>query len=290
MTETAIFTSSTQTEQSRQRWKLWLAIAVVSLLLHLLFLSSPAKWLGPGSIALPPRVDVQQIDQRKLDEIRKQWKRQSLLVDRDKNAPSEKEAPKDARYFSDRNIRVEKEQKARRTDVLPKPKTDAQPERPQTQKRQLPSLGNLGVPMDLSAPPKPRAKTPDPGAAQALPDENLPEGNMNLLNAQESVYYSFYARIYETIGPIWQSKARAQAMQRSIAPGEYLTVVEIVLDRQGHLQAINFQQRSGVTGLDYAVEESWRQVKQFQNPPSGLLSSDGLVRMNWSFSFQVQSP
>ena len=281
-------------------WRVWAVVIVLTLLLHALLL-----WMRPftGMTAAPPRVEIQQIDPRKIEAIRKMWdkREKALLLDKDKNAPHEKEAPKDARYMSDRNIRVEKEQRAKQTNVLPIPGQKSQAsqqdkapprEKTQTKSHTLPRLGDLGIPLKLDSRPRPQPRQPDhsfthDAGDQALNDKTLPEGSENLLNAQESVYYSFYARLYEAIAPIWQSNIREVPYRRKVGQGEYSTVVDVVFDREGSLIGINKIHESGIPEFDSAVDRSWRKIGRFPNPPKDLLDGSGQVHTGWTFTVEV---
>jgi TonB family protein len=257
---------------------------------------------------------VQQVDPKKLEAIRRQWKDKPLLLNRDKDKPSEKEAPPDARYMSDRNIRVEKEQRAKDTNVVPKPGSpqphEETPPREATQPKSpakppakaptkpLPKLGNLGIPFlspkksnsvakRTENPSKRHDHSPASGGDQAILEKNLPVGSENLLNAQESIYYSFYARLYDAIGPIWQSRVRQVPRQRRIVPGEYRTVVDVILDESGIVQEVRKIQSSGIEEFDNAVEDAWKKVGRFPHPPDGLLDKEGRVHTGWTFSVDV---
>ena len=292
------------TEESQTSWKTWVVIGVLTLLWHFLLAVFQPSWRqSPPS---PPPVEVQNIDPQKLDAIRKQWnaREKQLLLNKDKSKPSAQEAPPDARYMSDRNIRVEKEQRARDTNVIPNegkaqkqaeksaPKTQSQTQTPKRSK--LANLGALGVPMNLGATTpqeqeaSPKTGRPDQDVGdQAILDQNLPEGSENLLNAQESVYYSFYARIYESIGPIWQSLIRQVPTRRNIQTGDYSTSVDVVFDSQGNVLEIRHLRDSGIVEFDQAVDQAWKRVGRFPNPPKGLLDAQGRVHMGWTFTVQV---
>jgi TonB family protein len=283
-------------------WSLFLGLA---LLLHLLMFMLRVDWRGALA---PPRVEIQQIDPAKLDAVRKQWadKKRSFVLDENKSLPKESGPVPEARYESDRNRRVKREQRARQADVIPRPAAPGSaagsqarpaPPRPRSAPR-VESLGQLGVPFHLAQLPAPaREAAPaetsardsrfDPGAHQRLSDPALPEGGENLLNTQESVYYSFYARLYEAIGPLWQSAIRSTRPERKLEPGGYRTVVDVVLDRDGNLMAVRLLESSGVRTFDATVDGSWRRVKRFPNPPRGLLDGQGLIHMAWSFTVEV---
>jgi outer membrane biosynthesis protein TonB len=106
-----------------------------------------------------------------------------------------------------------------------------------------------------------------------------------MLNAQESIYYSFYSRLYESVGPIWQSQIRQ--VNRKLPLGEYTTSVEVIFDRQGNLLDVRQIQGSGIVEFDQAVPNSWRRIGNFPNPPSGLLDSNGQVHTGWTFTVNV---
>lgn len=241
------------------------------------------------------------IDPKKLETIRRQWREKSLLLNPSKKkAPSDTKAPDDARYFSDRNIRVEKEQRARNRDVIPKPgaQTPANPQKAPKRPTEKPknrapvSLKNLALPFRFEkrfAPPEPPT-TFSPAQARADQDvleKDLPTGSENLLNAQESVYYSFFARMYETIGPIWNSLIRRTAQQRTSHPGDYTTVLDVVLDQTGKLVDIRVVSSSRILAYDEAAIESWKRVGRFPNPPKGLLDERGEIHTGWTYRLEI---
>lgn len=297
-----------QTLDEESRWRLWPAVLALTVLWHLLLFWVQPSWNVP---APPPRVELQQVDPQKLDAIRKQWRareqaEKQLLLNKDKSKPVPSEENPEARYMSDRNRRVEKEQRARDSNVIPKAGTPSQsqseaqkprtPSKPQPKERHKPALGKLGVPMGLTVPNETAAtegeerkqkSTGEEGGDQFVGDKNLPVGNENLLNTQESVFYSFYARIYEAIGPLWQSHIREVPYQRRVNPGEYSTVVDVVLDRSGNLVDVKQLQSSGIPEFDRAVQTSWRRLERFPNPPHGLLNAEGMVHIGWTFTVQV---
>jgi hypothetical protein len=268
-------------------WRPWVIALLLALLWHALFLLPRIPWSLPSS---HPRVDVHTIDPKKLEAIRKKWRDQQLLLDKSK-APSEAVAPKDARYFSDKNRTVEKEQRAKETTLMPKPGSHAaKPKADHT--HPLPKIGNLGIPLPKPLPPSDdaagRAAENQPsGGEQYVKDPNLPEGSENLLNSQESVFYSFYARLYEAIAPIWQSRLH-EIPPRKILEGDYTTVVDVVFDREGGLIEVQRNHGSGIEEFDQAVQDAWHRVGRFPNPPQGLLDAQGQVHTGWSFTVRIK--
>ncbi|MCM2279511.1 MAG: TonB C-terminal domain-containing protein [Oligoflexia bacterium] len=284
-------------DETIPRRRLWFLASLLALLLHLAIFPLKIDWLRLPS---PPPVEVQPIDPSRLETIREKWRKKTnpkeLLLKRD-SAPADAVAPDDARYFSDRNRRVEKEQRARRTAILPKSpsaraRPRAAPERDRP-RRSLPSVSELGLPLALSRPAPPARSEPDQeqssGADQWVRDDRVPEGGENLLNTQQSVYYSFYARLYESIGPLWQSRLNAVYQSQRPSPGEYTTVAEVILDAEGALEDVHILRSSGIEAFDRAVIESWRRISRFPNPPRGLFEADGKVHTGWNFTVQVGS-
>jgi hypothetical protein len=271
-------------------WKPWVVALLLALFWHAAWLLPRIPWTRPLP---PPRVEVKTIDPKKLEAIRRKWDHQQLLLDKDKS-PGEKVAPKDARYFSDKNRTVEKEQRAKETTLLPKPGgPQAHPKAKQAKpQHQYPSLGNLGIPLPKPVPksddtPGRAGPVKDPGGDQWVKDPNVPEGSENLLNSQESVFYSFYARLYEEIAPIWQSRLH-EIPPRKILEGDYTTVVDVVFDKDGTLVGIERSQTSGVDDFDRAVNDAWRRVGRFPNPPHALLDAQGQVHTGWSFTVRIR--
>jgi TonB family protein len=267
----------------------WIVVGILTVLWHLLLFLVPwQRIFVPNAPLQPAKIDIQSVTPDQLENIRKQWREKSLLLNKDQ-APNEKEAPPDAKYMSEKNRRVEKEQRAARTNVIPKPGTAAVPQaqdRPVS--RPHPSLSRLGVPLRLGrTTPRTQAAPQEEGGDQAIREKDLPLGSENILNTQQSIYYSFYSRLYEAIGPVWQSRIREVPYSRRVAPGEYTTQVEVLLDRSGNLAEIRFHKSSGVPEFDQAVDASWRRLGKFPNPPMALIEADGTVHTAWTFTVEV---
>ena len=274
-----------------------LFVLLFVLLLHVVLFMTRVQW---APMSLTPPVEIHTIDPKKLETIRKQWKKKSLLLNQDRDLPSEKEASPDARYFSDRNRRVEKETRARDSTILPKPETrperrDQRQSKPKTKPRsETPSsLSHLGIPFKLNRKIRPENSTEPALFAQqssqnqSVLDPNLPMGSETILNTQESIYYSFYARLYEAIGPLWQRHIREVSFRRRVNPGEYSTVVDVILDRAGNILEVRRLQSSGIEEFDQAVERSWKKVGKFPHPPEGLLDGQNQVHTGWTFNVQI---
>lgn len=306
---------SPSNNRSRDLWRSldrrrWIQAALAALAFHLLIAFIP--WHRLLSLTLPSpkqdRIEVATVSPEQI--ARMKARQQKLLLDRGQRASET--APSDARYFSDRNIRVDREQRARKTAVLPKlgspealtqkpesPRTSSQKEPRALQTASTPSaipLHRLGVPLQFrarQAQAAPQANTEpeesrsasEPGGDQSIDDLNLPEGGENLLNAQQSVFYSFYSRLYQAVGPVWQSLL--MQVRRAIPEGQYSTQVEVLMDREGKIIDVRFLGRSGIPEFDHAVEQAWQRLPRFPNPPRGLVKPDGYVHTGWNFTVRV---
>jgi TonB family protein len=303
---TQVVISSEFNESKETRWTVWLVLFAFAILLHALLFSLHFEWTAP-SRRVP--VEIQSVDPRKLDAVRKQWKEKGLLLDKDQSTSRSETAPEDARYFSDKNRRVEREQRAKDTAVLPtpgrpnpstggRPKEKSEPKPKEKPQRPIPKLGQLGIPLptpkkstvlDSSDAVASESEAPavPQGGHQAILDKNLPVGGENILNTQESVYYSFYARMYEAVGPIWQSQVRDLPYRLRVNPGEYATHVDVVLDEFGNLLEIVVLRSSGIVDFDQVVSRSWKKIGKFPNPPAGLIDENKKVHIKWTFVLDV---
>jgi TonB family protein len=209
---------------------------------------------------------VQVLDSATIAQMREQNRR--LLLE-NRSAPESAEAPKDARFASDRNVRVEREQRAREGEAIAR------------RARENPAdLSRLGV--GLRPPPSAAALT-GANVEKLIDDPDLAIGAENMLSSTRSVYYSFFARLEQETLPVWQSSIRTLGESVAFPPGEFTTVVEVVLRADGALEDIRTLLSSGYSQLDRAAENSWRKLERYPNPPQALLEKDGRLRMRWGY-------
>lgn len=276
----------------------WLLLALLALLLHLI-----AFWLAPhfSKPLPPPPVEVTQIDPAKLQAVKNKWKEKGFLLAKDDKPKEKAPEPKNARYESDRNRTVEKEMRARQTNVIPNQAGNPQgkSDREKSAQKKTPlknlSLAQLSNFRNLPPPGPTREEQeaahrrggPGDTGDQALNDDQLPEGAENMLNTVESIYYSFYSRIYEQIGPLWQSHVRESLYRNKIGEGSFMTRAEVIFDSEGNCVDTRIVESSGHEFLDRAVIDSWKKIPRFPNPPRGLIQADGRIHMGWSFLVRI---
>lgn len=278
-------------DNPRKSTKVLLICLLLTVLFHWVLMFIPVNWNPENSSNPPERTEVGTVSPRQLNSMRQKWRTKQFLIDQYNQASSKDPSP-DAQYVSKRNVRVQKEQRARHTEIQVGKKLEVN-----VGKKPLKNLGvnfrlNEGKGTYKSRIPQSdwqREQQEDLplGGNQSVLDDSLPTGSENMLNTRESVYYSFYSRLYRTIGPLWEREQRQIQGRKRIPVGDYLTAAEIVLDNQGYLRETRILQGSGIPELDQAVEQAWHNAPQFPNPPKGLIGADGQVRTGWTFTVRV---
>lgn len=310
MNESMPFQSSRQ-NGDRIKATTAILIAIATILWHVLLIAIPwDEWLtlSRRTPTLPPRVEIKNYDPKDLEKLKQAWKKEKSLLLSNSPADSSESNP-NARFMSDQTRKFERERRARMTQVMPtpqegtmdpdsnanlesKPKVD-----PMRREYQVP-MSSFGIPFRIGDRKleKEAQKTAEEryqetknryGGDQAVLDRDLPEDARNYLNSEKSVYYSFYSRIYEAIGPVWQSNIRTLSDNANFPEGEYTTRVDVVMDSEGRLVAVNYLSRSGIGEIDQVVEDSWRKISRFPNPPRDLLDSHGQLHTSWTFNLSI---
>ena len=251
----------------------WLALGL-ALLIHLAIFPLPLLHWKPS--ATPP-VEITSIDQAEVEKLRKTLPNypRDIVVS---NQAAAETSPEDARYASNRNLRVKREQRARSGGVLP--------QKGRQQRRAIWAPLGAGELPSREREATENSETARDAMEQAI-GEDLPEGNETLLNARESVYYSFFFRIRESVGLLWQSLVREAADSLALREGTYQTTIEAVLDTSGNLLELKTLESSSYALLDLAVEEAWRRVNHFPHPPQGLVEADGRIHLRWTFTLEL---
>ncbi|MEK7355788.1 MAG: TonB family protein, partial [Bdellovibrionota bacterium] len=125
--------------------------------------------------------------------------------------------------------------------------------------------------------------------------DNVKTGMQTMLTTREFVYYSYYNRIKDKLRQYWQPKIKEKVERifrqgRTIAStGNKITKIIIVLDEKGVLQKVQVIGPSGVTDLDDAAVEAFRAAAPFPNPPSGIVDSDGFIKIRWDFILEANA-
>ena len=118
-------------------------------------------------------------------------------------------------------------------------------------------------------------------------------GMQTLLSTREFVYYSYYARIKESIRQHWEPDVREKVkiiyrQGRTIASAkDRVTQVLVVLNGKGELIRVEVLGQSGVDTLDNAAVEAFKAASPFPNPPKGMIEADGTIKIRWDFVLEV---
>lgn len=134
------------------------------------------------------------------------------------------------------------------------------------------------------------------GEGPSATDDRLKDvrtGMQTVLSTREFLYYSYYNRIRTKLTQYWQPKIREKMERimkqgRTIAStGDKITRIVIVLDDQGILRKVQVLSASGVSDLDDAAVEAFRQAAPFPNPPKGMVDADGTIKIRWDFVLEA---
>ncbi|HEY2027612.1 MAG TPA: energy transducer TonB [Myxococcales bacterium] len=124
-----------------------------------------------------------------------------------------------------------------------------------------------------------------------MPDDlrGVEEGEGTFLNARSFKYASYLNRVKETVGRVWTQRVMDETSKRDPTGQLYSfkdrrTVVEFTIDKEGEIQDVKVQASSGVSYLDDVAVDAFRLVQRFPNPPAGLLTADGTVRLPFAFT------
>ena len=224
------------------------------------------------------------------------------------------EAPEDAQYLSAKNQKVKRETRAAVSGQFKNAGGLGQAARKQLEKttKSKPTLETLtpAYQFKAAAPaiqeqkeqPSAENQTTTQGEGQgATPDlsrsnDYLPDqenGLQTMLNTREFKYFSYYSRIKSQLNQFWEPKIKQKVMtvfrqgRRIASTRDHITRLLIVLNDQGTLVTVKVLDQSGVTELDDAAIEAFREAAPFPNPPSGLIESDGTVKIRWDFVIEV---
>lgn len=129
------------------------------------------------------------------------------------------------------------------------------------------------------------------GGAESASDDNLEgvaEGNRTILSTKEFKYYSYYHRIKELLRQHWKPQVESRLVKiwargGRVPSSEMITRLLILLNEKGEIQKITRVAGSGVTDIDSAAEEAFQMAAPFPNPPTGMVDTDGFVRIRWDF-------
>lgn len=121
-----------------------------------------------------------------------------------------------------------------------------------------------------------------------LPPE-LEIGDMVALNTDQNIYYSFYRRMAEKVVWPWAQNVMT-GFERLKRRGElggasksWVTIIEVLLDKNGAVIAVEPLQLAGDSDMDGAPIRAFKSAKNFPNPPTEMIDEDGYIRIRYRF-------
>jgi hypothetical protein len=114
-------------------------------------------------------------------------------------------------------------------------------------------------------------------------------GDIQALNTDYNVFFSFYNRMAEKVVYPWalnvvsgfdKMKATGQLGNQRKA---WATIVEVILDKDGNLVSTQPLQLAGDWEIDNAPLRAFKQAKTFPNPPAEMVEDDGYIHIRYKF-------
>lgn len=140
-------------------------------------------------------------------------------------------------------------------------------------------------PGELLLPADPR-RIPGVSTSGELLPSDVKIGDFTALNTDRFTYYTFYARVEEQIRHRWVRFVKAALYGGGDVPigrRDFMTNLEIVLNRRGEFIRAIIHQESGSKDLDSAPVLAFREARMIPNPPREMLKPDGTIRLLYSF-------
>ncbi len=306
----------------RERHGLWVGVGA-SVLIHLLLVLLVAGQEVPTPRPRTAAVPLRLLDKPRVTAQAEKWSGQVV----DLAPPAREETPpKDARFLSRYNTRVEREQRARTRPGKPGSRRGAQvatrtPEaaRPESGRekgglgkrtigrlqgreallRRDGALSGLGLGSHLTP-----GLTVDSGLGFAgtegggdggSDDAFLGvdrEGDTTLLNSRSFKYWDFFQRVKERVRQEWDPVTVYRARDptgTAYGARDRLTVLGVVLDAEGKIVRIEVVRESGLPFLDEEAVRAFREAAPFLNPPAGLADEKGRIAFHFGFILDLTS-
>ncbi len=124
--------------------------------------------------------------------------------------------------------------------------------------------------------------------------ENLREGERTILSTREFRYFSYYQRIKDRLRQYWKPMIQTEIQklwQKGIMlkKDELVTRLQVLLNEKGEIEKVSRIMGCGIRELDSVAIDAFHKASPFPHPPSGIIESDGLVRINWDFILKLET-
>lgn len=285
---------------------------IASIILHLSFWLGMNFWKNPLKLPQKEQIEVTLVESqpeaaKKPESRRKSAPVKDQVVEQDKQLNDEK--PVDSRFLSKFDQVVKREMRAEKTGAFTNKAISGvqkagEKEAPKEKKKsmlrakgELPNLKDLTPQFSMTPNAKDVAegKSGDPSQSDDY-IKDVDKGMQTLLSTREFVYYSYYQRIKEALRQYWEPtvKQKVKIMYRKgrqlASAQDRVTQILITLTAQGELERVEVIGQSGVTDIDDAAIEAFKQAAPFPNPPKGIVEKDGRIRIRWDFILEARAP
>jgi len=122
-----------------------------------------------------------------------------------------------------------------------------------------------------------------------LPNSNVAMGNITLLNTFYSESASFDRRVYEALLPLWNQEIYGlpPGLTGNLTPANYVSSLEIILDRLGLIKTVEVVGPSGVKMLDMAAYKAIMKMQAFPNPPDLFKTGPDEFTLRFQFNLTI---
>lgn len=120
-------------------------------------------------------------------------------------------------------------------------------------------------------------------------NNRIQKGNLTLLNTDYATFASFYDRISPRIRYNWVRGVSDYLSDRvvyellRINKNEWVTKVEVILDKTGNLLKTIVINSSGSQQLDQPILDAFDKATPFVNPPAEMVQEDGKIHLYYVF-------
>lgn len=124
---------------------------------------------------------------------------------------------------------------------------------------------------------------------QSFLPKDLEIGDMVNLNTDYNLFFTFYSRMAEKVLWPWAQNVMGgfeklrMTGQLGGARKAWVTIIEVLLDKEGKVVSIHPMQLSGTSEIDMAPTKAFNQAKDFPNPPSEMVEEDGYIHIRYKF-------
>ncbi len=133
-----------------------------------------------------------------------------------------------------------------------------------------------------------RALAGEHGTNDHLPD--VEPGERTVLNANSYKYADFFHTVKRAVERHWRPSEvymRRDPTGQVYGVKDRYTVLRVELDRQGAIVSLIVSRPSGLDFMDEEAKRAFSEAQPFPNPPLGLADTDGRIRFEFGFFFEI---